>query len=488
MDLRAHFGAIWRRRWLVLALAVVVAVGVFGLTKLEAPTYQAQAELSVTPAVVGSSGQGTSQDRAIFLASTYAQLASTEPVLALAARDSGLHITEIAAARLLTTTASTSLGFLTVTAKGPSAGAAQALARGLTQALLTTVTAQTNQSLQAELNPVEAEIKSVSANLQNANLSAAERAALEAEYQALVQAATTRQLQPADQLTVVAPARADPSPVAPGPKRDAVLAFLLALVLLSEGAAAVAALSDRFPAEALDEEVGRVTGVPLLAHVPEGGGEDTVEAFRTLRTNLLFMDEASQTRTVAVVSVDAGAGKSFIAVRLAAAMAELGVAAALIDGDMRRPVVHERLNIPRQPGLGNLLGGAEVSECGHLYPDEPNLLVIPAGIPLPDPAGSLSRHLTRRVLGPLAAARFIVIDTPAESVFPDAATIAANCDGTIVVIDASVTKRREARSMMARLRQVNANPIGAVVNRSANAPRSTAYYSQQAPPERPDSP
>lgn len=479
MDLRSHFGAMWRRKWLIGAIAVLAFLVVFVLTSLQSKVYQADAEISVTPAFSADTGQSASQDAATYLASLYAALGTTRPVLSEAATASHLGISEVTVQSRISVVASQTVGFITITADGASASAAQALDQALVSSLLKTVAAQQAASLASELAPVKSQIQSVSAQLAASGLSAASQSSLTAQLGALQTAETNAELAPVNQLTVVSPARANTAPVRPTPKRTAALAFVVALVLAAEGAAAAELIGDRFNAEQIEEDVSRLTGIPVLAHVPTGDNEDTVEALRTLRTNLLFMNEAEDVRTVAVVSPDAAAGKSFVAVRLATSMAELGVPAAIIDGDMRRPVIHERMDIPRQPGLSDLLGGSALADCGRIDPDHENLLIVPAGSPIEDPAGALSRHLRRRVLERLDQARLIVLDTPAESVFPDAATIAASADATIVVIDAGGTSRRSVRTMLNRLRQVRARPIGVVVNHSSVAARSTTYYSRR---------
>jgi len=483
MDLGAHFAIIWRRKWVTLGIALLISVAVVGVMETEHKTYQAVAQISVTPAASAQGNPSTSQADATFLASTYAQLATTRPVAAAAAAGSKLGISEPTAASRLTVTASTSVGFITATATGPTPSAAVALDGSLVASLLNTVSNQQAVTLKSQLAPVEARIATVQNELSKTSAVSdpSLSAALSSEYGALLQAATQRQLQPADQLTVVSSPAASPGPIAPKPTREGALAFVTALVLAAEGSVAIEIMSDRFPQANLDEEIMRVTGVPVLAHVPDGEGADMVEAFRTLRTNMMFMTQAEEVRTLAIVSLAPETGKSFVAVHLALAMAELGVAAALVDGDMRRPVLHQYAGIGRSPGLAEVLGGKDLSDSSVVYPGQENLLIIPAGTAIADPAGALSRRLQQRVLAHLGQARLVVLDTPAESVFPDAATIAAHSDGTILVVDASKSRRRPTQAMLNRLRQVGASPIGVVVNRSKTGPRSASYYASRQP-------
>ncbi len=104
MNLRDHFQIIWRRKWLVIAVAVVVAVAVYAWFNAQSKVYQAQAQLSVTPGQV-SSGVGASQSDAVFLAATYAQLAKTAPVVQAAASGAHLPLSESAASARLSVAA-----------------------------------------------------------------------------------------------------------------------------------------------------------------------------------------------------------------------------------------------------------------------------------------------------------------------------------------------------------------------------------------------
>jgi uncharacterized protein involved in exopolysaccharide biosynthesis len=160
MNLRDHFHIIWRRKWVVLAVAILVAGGVYIWFGQESKVYQAQAQLSVTPGEVAS-GAGATQSDALFLAATYAQLAKTAPVVQAAVRNSGLALGEPAAFKRLSVGASSTVGFITVTATGPSPQAATALARGETDALTASVTAQQESALTAQLKSLNSRIDAV---------------------------------------------------------------------------------------------------------------------------------------------------------------------------------------------------------------------------------------------------------------------------------------------------------------------------------------
>lgn len=483
MDLRDHFRVIWRRKWPILAIAVLVAVLVYVSFGRQAPVYQAKAQLSVTPGQV-SAGSGQTQSDTLFLAATYAQLGDTAPVVMAAVREAHLPLDEQTAARRLTITASTSVGFISVTATGPSPAAAVALTRGEADALTAAVTAEQEAALFSQLKKVDVEIAATSAQLAAAPPGSPQLATLQAQLQAQDQLVSNRQSQPFDEVNVVGPARGNNSPVSPQPKKYALLGFVTALVVDSELAVLIEALSDRFPAERLEDEVVKTSGLPVLAHIPEGdaGTVTVTEAFRKVRTGLMFMAEAQDVQTVAVVGAEPGAGKSFVSVNLARAVSELGDVVVLIDGDMRRPVIHDRIGVARTPGLSEVLAGARTKLSLRTTPAYPNMMIMPAGEIVADPSALLGHRLASHVLVPVLkqsrTTELVVIDTPPEALFPDALTIAAQCDVTIVVVDARTGRRRALRRTLADLRQVGAKPFGVVLNRSTagTSEDATNYY------------
>jgi succinoglycan biosynthesis transport protein ExoP len=470
MDLAQHFAAIWRHKWVVLLVSIVVAALTYQGVKLEAKTYQASAQLSVSTGQ-GQNGQGIEQVIP-FVASTYATMATTRSVLSDAIRYSGLRISPSEAAKRVSAQNPGSLGFLTITTTGPSPSAAAALNRGVTRALTNAVATQQRQSVQAEVTPINNQINQISNQLDNLPAGAPQRTTLEAQYQALIQAVANDELQPTYGLTVVSPTQASGTPTSPQPKKDALLAFVTALVVLAEASAGYELLTDRFSGTPADDDIRRLVNLPVLARIPKVAGPQLVEAIRSLRTSLLFSNDHGKapTRTIAIVSSTAQVGKSFTSILLASSFADLGVKTALVDADMRRPVLAQRLGIPPSPGLSEALRDENIA--ARLVRSTDNgqqLFILPAGASVADPAALLSSHLTSSLLFNSADLDVVVIDTPADSIFPDASIIAANCDATVIIIDAKSTKKRSLKVLVDHLRQVGAHPVGVAINRTSPA-------------------
>jgi Mrp family chromosome partitioning ATPase len=134
-----------------------------------------------------------------------------------------------------------------------------------------------------------------------------------------------------------------------------------------------------------------------------------------------------------------------------------------------------------EPGLSDLLRGADLQAVMRVAPDDDLLHVLTSGSPVTDPAGVVGGRQFAEVLHRLDWAGMVVVDTPAGALFADGLAIASQCDATIIVVDAHATRRQAARSLTRQLRQLGANPIGVVLNRSEAPTRAAYYYRSEAP-------
>jgi capsular exopolysaccharide synthesis family protein len=257
--------------------------------------------------------------------------------------------------------------------------------------------------------------------------------------------------------------------------RDALLAFLVALVVVSELTVLVYYVGDRFSRTEDSAEVTKLTGLPVIAKIPRGSGVELIEAFRVLRTNLMVLEGSGKPRTLAVVSANQGAGKSFTALNLAESAAGLEERIVLIDADLRKPVLHDRLGIARTPGLSSVLQGGDLTTALQKAPDTPFLRVLASGKPVDDASGVLGARAFRHVLDSLRAVRLVVVDTPPAGLFADAMAVASQCDATIFVLDVQTSRRRQVRQTLEALDRAGANMVGVIVNRTTT-PKRAAYY------------
>ena len=164
-------------------------------------------------------------------------------------------------------------------------------------------------------------------------------------------------------------------------------------------------------------------------------------------------------------SANPGEGKSTISVNLASALASNGKRVVIIDGDMRKPVIHSIFEQPGQPGLANFLsGGASLVEI--LKPTQiPDLFLIPAGPVPPNPVQLVTSEAFMELLKELEKDfNYVIVDTPPLIGFTEARAISSLADGVLLVVKHHETSRGAVRLAVQLLSQVKGPILGAVLN------------------------
>ena len=294
------------------------------------------------------------------------------------------------------------------------------------------------------------------------------------------------------------------SPPLPGqltqPLPIRVLATTLAIGLLAAfSAVGLAELADRSFRNAAD--IRRQLGLPVFGHIPvieastdtarvnAGGGAVAVdsrlctccdvngpaaEAYRSVRTALLFGARGENHKIIQVSSPHPGDGKTTLAANLAASLADSGKRVLLVDADFRRPRVHAFFGLPNDAGLSSVLAaGGDVED--FVQPTvAPNLWVLPAGPSPRNPADVLALASLAEVL---AAQRrrydYVIIDTPPVLAVTDATLVASRVDALLLVMRLGRHAREGAVQTMEQLQGVGAPVIGVVVN---GVTRGDGYY------------
>jgi polysaccharide biosynthesis transport protein len=200
------------------------------------------------------------------------------------------------------------------------------------------------------------------------------------------------------------------------------------------------------------------------------------EAFRSIRTNLIFSAATEGSRSLVVTSTAPGEGKTLVACNLAIALAQSGQRVLIIDADMRRPKVHEAYDLNQEPGLSNILvGDAKVSETIRKA-TLPSLWVLPAGHVPPNPAELLGSTRFRDFMASLGQHfDWVIVDTPPVMAVTDAPVIAPSVSAVLFVVGADMTSRHLALRAVEQLDAVKARFAGAVLNR-ADIDRNPYYY------------
>ena len=367
------------------------------------------------------------------------------------------------------------LGFVDITATAPNAREAELIARFVGKSLQATVKSIGDSKISVLTDPIRTDRSQIQQQLAGPNLTPFQSADLQARLDQLSTAEAEALRTPVSSLSIFAPALADQDPVAPKPTRDAILGFLVALVAVSELTVLAHFVGDRFSGAEDSADVAALTGLPVIAKIPRGEGVEVIEAYRVLRTNLMVLEGAGKPRTVAIVSANAGAGKTFTATHLAESAAALEEKVVLVDADLRKPTVHERLGIPRAPGLSSVLQGGDLTAALTKVPDSAYLRVLPSGAAVIDASGMLGARSFRHVLDALRAVRLVIVDTPPAGLFADAMAVASQCDATIFVLDVKTSRRRAVRQSLEQLERAGANLVGVVINR-ATVQKTASYY------------
>lgn len=203
------------------------------------------------------------------------------------------------------------------------------------------------------------------------------------------------------------------------------------------------------------------------------------EAFRKLRTNLMYMNVDNPPRVVVVTSPMPGDGKSTVAANLAAAIDSSGENVVLIDGDLRRPTVATWFGLVEGVGLTDVLAGRISVEDALQTPSEhPNLRVLGAGAIPPNPSELLGSQVMRQLLQKLSADALVLIDAPPLLPVTDAAVLTANADGALVVVSSGKTLDTQLGSALDHLSDVEAKALGVVLNRVSPRDAGNGYYDQ----------
>lgn len=295
-------------------------------------------------------------------------------------------------------------------------------------------------------------------------------------------------------VTTAQPATPPDDATSPKPRRDTILGFILGGLLGLGIAFLRARLDDRIRDES---ELLEQWDLPVLGQIPRTSALSDVgatlpspaviEAFALARTNLRYLHVGGEVKTVVVTSALSDEGKSTVSWNLALAAAMAGTSVLLIEADLRRPVMAQRLGLASPRGLSELLAGlatADEVKSPVRVPvpgaDPVVVDVVPAGFLPPSPIALLERESTAAALSALSTPYdLVIIDTPPATVVADAKVLIAHADGAVVVSRLG----RVTRSAAGRLREIlsglNTPVLGAIVN-SGVSEKAYGYTSYDA--------
>jgi capsular exopolysaccharide synthesis family protein len=189
------------------------------------------------------------------------------------------------------------------------------------------------------------------------------------------------------------------------------------------------------------------------------------EAYRAIRTRLMFARGQRPLRTLVVTSAASQDGKSVSAANLAVAFAEQGLSVLLIDCDLRRPSLHEIFGMKREPGLTDLLMQSARPEEAIRVTQVERLSVLTSGAMTSNPTELLGGGRMSTLLDWLVEQYdFVLMDSPPLLACADPAVLAARADGVLLVVRAGRTTPAMATEAIAQVVAVGGRIVGAVLN------------------------
>jgi polysaccharide biosynthesis transport protein len=508
--------------WFLLLIAVTAGVVAFTMTGNQV-RYQATTTLVVGQTLQEGNPNQDELEASHLLAVTYADLALRQPVLQRVAAELGMGNEWQELQDRLVANAVIDTPLLELTASAESSEEAQEIADEVARQLIDIQDRVTRPGgedlerqqfvkdqllrLEGQIATAEARVTQLQSTL-SGPLPGGTRQQLTVELQSLeglianwqeayanLVAVAEEQAAPR-QLTILTPAQPDLTPERPRKLASTAIAIFVGL-LFGLGFLTVWERS-RDPLTS-EDEVSEELELPLLGAVRTIRGRNpqarlltrgrssfpAADDYRIIRSNIQFASNSQPVKSILVTNPPGGQGKTTTVTNLGSVMAGAGLKTILIDGDMRRPKLHDLFGLPRGPGLGDFLRSrsVEVEEIERAAPIQ-NVRVITAGAPLDNPSDWLDSPRMMELLSSLMTrADVVIVDSPPTLAVADAVALAKHVDGVILVIDAGRTNRETARHSVTALEYTGARILGAVLNRAPD--RETYSYTSTEQPTEP---
>lgn len=360
------------------------------------------------------------------------------------------------------------------------------------------------ERLQAQMDGLEEDIGRLKARLATVD-TAEERGQIETQVTQLqdslsrlssaYQNIQVAELQAADLVSIVEPARVPRAPIRP---RTVMNTFLAAVV------GGMMAVGGVFLREYLDtsvrnpDEVEDLSQAPVLGRIwyedaiakADGAGDHgivishplslTAEAYRLLRTNLQFSSVDTPLKVILVTSPGPSEGKSTVVYNLGLALAASGKHVIMIDADMRRPKLCEYAGVQRKPGLSDALVEHTLNLKNYLKPaqDMDEVWVLPPGQMPPNPTELLGSRQMSSLLDNFRqrADVFVIIDSPPVLAAADAPVLAGLVDGVLLIMESGQTNRQMLVQAVDQIRRSGTRLLGSVLNKVPMNGRGGYYY------------
>ncbi len=466
-----------RRRVLFIVALISVPLMAFLVSSSKEKLYTATATL------LFQSGNTSTVDPAREAATNEAL--ATLPVVAVrAAKEMGEGTTAIEVLDSISASASNSMADVaTISATTSSPERSAQIANGYSQAFIE-FRKETDQSqVQQAIDLVERSLE---------GLSPEEKAGSEAQtLQDRLNRLKVQQALQTGRAELVQPAAVPSSPSSPKTKRNVILGIILGAIL----GFALAALLERIDRRVRStDELEELFEAPVVARVSRNKAlqkarlEDILltpeaEDFRILRTNLRYFNVDRELKSILLASPEPGDGKSTVARGLAAAMAEVGEEALLLEADLRKESEFRTSTGRPAEGLSNVLAGTPLDKALLEIPVAPGadeshkLAVLPSGPVPPNPSELLESDRMHTLMTELEGRfKVVVVDSPALGVLSDALTLAPFVSEVLAVGGVRRTTRDGAREFVKQLFLLGKKPVGVIATFTDPDPKRYSYY------------
>jgi Mrp family chromosome partitioning ATPase len=487
-DANAIFAPLWKRKWLILAVGLLVAGATYLYYDRQDPVYGSASAIylgngSEVQSLLGAPlGNGTESDRSI--ANQVVLINST--VVGSAVLKEG----NITAARGSAEAQSAEgSDFISISAKAGSGQAAADLANTYVKVYLRLREASYKRNIEVALSSTREQLRA-----------SEETAGLESSETLQIQSLVERENQLESRLSLGAagdrqinPAVASSVPLSPKPTRNAIFGFVLGLILAALGAYALSRFDRRLRSL---EDIELTLQAPVLATIPsirrpivypQGQPVPAAalrEPLRRLHTTLQLrgisedIDQRPAPRSVLFISADAGDGKSTLLAGLALVQSEAGERVVIVESDLRRPIQAELLGVDGSQGLAEVLAGSvrvqDATQTVHPTPQAGGggaVSVLPSGGAVSNPPALLAGRAMPMLLSSVAEEfDYVLIDAPPPLEVSDVLPLLPMVDAIVIVARVGHTGETSARRLVDLLSRAPHAPIlGVIANDASEA-------------------
>lgn len=495
IDLRSQAQVLLRRWRVVTAMTVLGVIGGLALAYSQTPQYTARAEVLVEPLTTQLPSSGIVVQPGEI--ETQIKVIASQPVAQQVIDDLQLAGSPAQLLKTVDVTGVDETRVLDISVTRGDANQAAAIANAFANNYLDyrhqLAQERANaavESYRTQINDLQSELETATAQVNAAKTEDAKQVAEARRQGLLIQLTQASTLLAANQSPdlpggeILVEATGPKTPSAPKPIRSGILGGVVGLLIGIGLAFARDHLDDVVRDEARLSEI--LSGTPVLGQIPHWANAQSnrlasllepsspsAEAFRSLNTNVRFLLAAAPAdpvntdrgRVLLMSSADPKEGKSSVAANLAVAASRVGLKVALIDGDIRHPVLAGLFGMGDSTGLSDLLASGEPVHDYMLDVGVPNLMVLPGGQTPPNPAELLASPGMRAIVDDLTSAYdLVLIDSSPVMRVADSLELVRYADLVLLVSRSGVSHWRHVQAVPDRVRKVGGVVAGVVLN------------------------